>query len=257
MMELDQDRLRQELAGCTLGRQLIVLATTSSTQDEGRRLARAGAPFGTVVIAAEQTAGRGRLNRAWWSPSLRGLWFTMLLDPAPGGLLPLVAGVAVADALRSFAGDAIRVKWPNDVLLNGRKVAGILVEVDPGPPRPAALLGIGVNVNIPPELARSGEPGAMASLHEVAGTPPQLEPVFGSVVRQLESCLRRAKDSSADVVRRWRELSTTLGTRVRVVLPSETLEGLAEDIDDAGALRIRCNDGSARQIVAGDVLSAH
>ncbi len=256
MMGLDPARLRQELAGCTLGHQLIVLPTTGSTQDEGRRLARAGAPFGTVVIAAEQTAGRGRMDRPWWSPAGRGLWFTVLLDSSSsGGLLPVVAGVAVAEALRGLAGDAIRVRWPNDVLLSGRKVAGILVEVDAGPPRAVALLGIGVNVNVPPELARPPEVGRPGSLHEVAGAQPALEPVFGRIISMLDKWLAPAHRGSA-AVQRWRELSSTLGTRVRVLLPGEVLEGLAEDIDGAGALRIRCDDGTYRRVVAGDVLRA-
>jgi len=251
----DEAVLRQQLAGLSLGSELHVLQTVGSTQDAARRLVDRGAGPGTVVLAVEQRRGRGRGGRRWIAPRGAGLWFTVVLEHSwVDGPLPLLAGVAVAEALQEIAGPSVRLKWPNDVVLENRKVAGILAEayqrVDGG----AVLLGIGINVNL--ERARLPLPlrEAAASLHEGREGPLPLEPVFGRVLRRLDVWLRcTRREGYAAALTRWRALSATVGTRVRIGLPHETVDGLAVDIDESGALLVRPDAGAVRRVTAGDV----
>ncbi len=255
MKTLDEAVLRQQLAGLSLGTDLHLLQTTGSTQDEAGRLVDGGAGPGTVVLALEQRRGRGRGGRAWIAPRGAGLWFTVVLEHARAeGPLPLVAGVAVAEALQEVAGPCVRLKWPNDVLLENRKVAGILAEVHRRRGASAVLLGIGINVNL--ERARLPEPwrDTAASLHEARGQPLPLEPVFGRVLRRLDAWLQGTRrEGYGAALTRWRALSVTLGTRVRIGLPRETVEGLAVDIDESGALLVRSEGGAVHRVTVGDV----
>jgi BirA family biotin operon repressor/biotin-[acetyl-CoA-carboxylase] ligase len=219
-----------------LGRPRVHLRATSSTNDRARALAAAGAPHGTLVTATEQTAGRGRQGRTWAAPPGSALLCSLLLrdyDP----LLPLRAGLAVAD----LAGDAARVKWPNDVLLDGRKLAGILVEARPQDGW--AVLGIGVNVavevaDLPPELRdRAATLGRPRS---------QLEPALTELLDALHARLAeppaaalaalRARDALRDRPVRWADGA-----------------GIGAGIDDAGALLVRLPDGAIRTLDAGEV----
>jgi BirA family biotin operon repressor/biotin-[acetyl-CoA-carboxylase] ligase len=250
MSGMEVARLRAALSSYW-GADVVLLPVATSTQDEARRLARAGAPVGTVVIAEEQTRGRGRLDRRWVSPP-GGLYFTILLERSlPPGPLPLLAGVAVTEALRQLGSDRIAAKWPNDVLLDGRKLAGILAQRE----ATALLLGVGVNVRLDPGLLPPEDRGRVASLYEVAPEVTR-EEVFEAIVERLRHWLdRAAREGFETTLPRWRELSSTLGRRVRVELPHETVEGQAEDVEADGALRIRHGDGTTRRIVAGDVMS--
>jgi BirA family biotin operon repressor/biotin-[acetyl-CoA-carboxylase] ligase len=253
MSGLDEMRLRAALRPYWRA-DVVLLPVATSTQDEARRLARAGAPAGTVVIAEEQTRGRGRLDRRWVSPPGAGLYFTMLLERSlPPGPLPLLAGVAVTEALRHLGSDRIAAKWPNDVLLDGRKLAGILTERE----ATALLLGVGANVRLdlgrlPPEDRKR-----VASLDEVVPDVTR-EEVFEAIVERLRHWLdRAAREGFETTLARWRELACTLGRRVRVELPHETVEGQAEDVEADGALRILGDDGTTRRIIAGDLVSTN
>jgi BirA family biotin operon repressor/biotin-[acetyl-CoA-carboxylase] ligase len=174
-----------------LGSPRVHLRRTDSTNERARELARAGAPHGTLVTAAEQSAGRGRQGRSWSAPAGRALLCSLVLRDPPR-LLPLAAGVAVA----SLAGPGARVKWPNDVLLDGRKVAGILVE---GRPQEGwAVLGVGVNValreeDFPDELrGRAGTLGL---------APAEIEPALERLLGVLERWLAAAPEEVLEAVR--------------------------------------------------------
>jgi BirA family biotin operon repressor/biotin-[acetyl-CoA-carboxylase] ligase len=251
MSGLDGTRLRAALRS-HWSADVVLLPVATSTQDEARRLARAGAPVGTVVIAEEQTHGRGRLDRRWVSPPGAGLYFTILLERSlPPGPLPLLAGVAVTEALRQLGSERIAAKWPNDVLLDGRKLAGILAEMEGA----ALMLGVGANVRLdlgrlPPEDRKR-----VASLDEVVPDVTR-EKVFEAVVERLRHWLdRAAREGFETTLARWRDLSCTLGRRVRVALPHEIVEGQALDVEADGALRVLRDDGTTQRIVAGDVVS--
>jgi BirA family transcriptional regulator, biotin operon repressor / biotin---[acetyl-CoA-carboxylase] ligase len=220
----------------TLGRPRLHLRATTSTNDRARALAVAGAPHGALVTAGAQSAGRGRQGRAWAAPPGRALLLSLLLrdyDP----LLPLRAGLAVAD----LAGEAALVKWPNDVLLGERKLAGILVEARPQDGW--AVLGMGVNVavelgELPPELRERA-----ATL----GRPPHaLETALGEL---LDHLARRLAEPRADCLTALRARDALRDRPVRWAGG----EGTGVGIDDAGALLVRIADGSVRTLEAGEV----
>jgi BirA family biotin operon repressor/biotin-[acetyl-CoA-carboxylase] ligase len=215
-----------------LGRPRLHLRRVGSTNERARALAAAGAPHGTVVTAGEQSAGRGRQGRTWTAPAGRALLMSVVLRDPPV-LLPLVAAVATADALASRA----MIKWPNDVLLDGRKVAGILAEGRFG--ERWAVLGVGVNVAL-----REDE------LPERAGTlglePAAVEDVLVALLAALE---RRLGQPDAEVLRDWRERDALWGRAVRW----RGGYGRAEGIDDAGRLLVAPPDGGLVALDAGEV----
>jgi BirA family biotin operon repressor/biotin-[acetyl-CoA-carboxylase] ligase len=219
-----------------LGLPRVHLRATSSTNDRARALALAGAPHGTLVTAGAQTAGRGRQGRTWAAPPGRALLLSLLLrsyDP----LLPLRAGLAIAD----LAGDAARVKWPNDVLLDGRKLAGVLVEARPDDGW--AVLGVGVNVAVDP----ADLPPEVRPLAATLGRPPAaLEATLEELLRLLERRLGEPRDACLAALR---ERDALRGRPVRWAAG----EGTGAGIDDEGALLIRTADGSLRTLDAGEV----
>jgi BirA family biotin operon repressor/biotin-[acetyl-CoA-carboxylase] ligase len=180
------------------------LASVTSTQDVARDL-----PIGSMVVADHQTAGRGRSSHSWEAPAGTALLVSFVLAPNP--LLSLAAGVAAAEA----CGRGVRLKWPNDLLLEGRKVGGILVEASPA----RAVCGIGINLTWAPEGAA------------------QLDEPRDRLLERLRPAIERWSSApAAQLLARWRELSDTIGKRVRVELPDRVIEGTANDIDAGGAL---------------------
>jgi len=198
-------------------RQILRLRSVTSTQDVAREL-----PIGSIVIADHQTAGRGRHDRRWEAPEGTALLVSFVLAPQP--LLSLAAGVAAAEA----CGPAVRLKWPNDLLLDHRKVGGILVETTPE----KAICGVGINLTSAPEGA--------AQLDQ-----PRDE-VFERLRAQIDAW---ATAPPQTVLSRWRELSETLGRRVRVDVSGQITEGTAQDIGEHGELIV---DGAP--FVAGSVI---
>jgi BirA family biotin operon repressor/biotin-[acetyl-CoA-carboxylase] ligase len=197
--------------------EVIHLESVTSTQDVARTL-----PIGSVVIADHQTAGRGRLAHVWEAPPGTALLASFVLAPNP--LLSLAAGVAAAEA----CGDGVRLKWPNDLLLRGRKVGGILVETTPT----KAVCGIGINLRWAPEGAA------------------RLEQARDQVLERLRPAVSRwSAAAPEEVLSRWRELADTLGRRVRVELPDRTFEGLAQDVNARGELIV---DGAT--VSAGSII---
>jgi BirA family biotin operon repressor/biotin-[acetyl-CoA-carboxylase] ligase len=226
------------------GWRLQVLQETASTNAVVAARARAGEPAGLVVVAEAQTAGRGRLDRSWVSPPRAGLTFSVLLrpdlPPAQWPWLPLWAGLAVATALRERAEVEAELKWPNDVLVQGRKLCGILAEV---PESGAVVLGIGLNVT----TAAEELPHAQATSLRLAGArTTDRDTVLRAVLRSLRTVL----DDPSAARAAYRERCSTLGRRVRVDLPADrSVEGIAEAVDDDGRLVV---DGTAYG--AGDVV---
>lgn len=226
------------------GWRVEVLTSTASTNAVVADRARAGEPAGLVVVAESQTAGRGRLDRSWVSPPRAGLTLSVLVRPDLPAVrwpwLPLVTGLAVADALREQAEVDAVLKWPNDVLVGGRKLCGVLAEV---PEVGAAVLGIGLNVTTrAEELPHDGA----TSLQLAAATTTDRDTLLRAVLRALTRVLADVDGSRAA----YRERCSTLGRRVRVELPGDAVaEGVAEAVDDDGRLVV---DGTAYG--AGDVV---
>jgi BirA family biotin operon repressor/biotin-[acetyl-CoA-carboxylase] ligase len=233
---------------------LVRLGETTSTNDIGRLLAAAGAAEGATVVADHQTLGRGRLGRSWESP-VGGLWCSVVLRP-PGdpslGRLSLAVGVAVAEAIEAAAGVAAALAWPNDVVVRGRKAAGILIEGAAG----ALVVGMGVNVAVPPGALTPDVARCAISLDAASGRPVHRATVLDALLDRLGRWYAAWLDGDAGVIDAWRQRDALAGVPVVVTLQGERLEGTAEGPDHDGALRVRLRDGRIRRVLAGDVLSA-
>jgi BirA family transcriptional regulator, biotin operon repressor / biotin---[acetyl-CoA-carboxylase] ligase len=224
----------------TPGRPRLHLRETGSTNDRARELAAAGAPHGTLVTAAAQSAGRGRQGRIWSAPAGHALLMSLVLRGAHP-LLPLAAAVAVADAVGADA----QIKWPNDVLVGGRKVAGILAEARPQ--EDWAVLGIGVNVavrveDLPPELH-----GRAATLGR---DPADVEPFLATLLAALDRALSLPADRLLDA---WRSRDALLGRPITWTAG----RGTAAGIDGEGRLVVELPDGGRTALDAGEVHLEH
>jgi BirA family biotin operon repressor/biotin-[acetyl-CoA-carboxylase] ligase len=250
---LDLALVERKLTTRFVGRQLVYLTRATSTQDFAAAEAGRGAPDGTVVIADEQTAGRGRLDRSWVSPPGANLYLTLVLRPPADRLrlLSVVSGLAVAEALERAAGLNVRLKWPNDVLVGPRKIAGCIVKSElRGDAVDYALAGIGVNVNF--DVAAVPEIAAIAtSVRAETGADASREEVLAALLNAFEPLYAQA--SAADLLAAWRRRLDTLGRRVRAALGDRVEEGIAEDVDAEGSLIVRRDDGSRAVVEAGEV----
>jgi len=240
-------------------RDVVWRSEIDSTQRLARERARAGAAEGTVVIAEAQTSGRGRLGRTWHSPAGMNVYATIVLrPPRPPGVVPqlaLVAGLAVADAVRSVTRADARVKWPNDVLVGGRKIAGVLTEMEGEADRVRfVLVGIGVNVNadpatFPPEIAYSA-----TSLRAVVGSPVDRAALTGALLAAMEARYGRYLAGGFTAIRPAFDAVAFLTDReVRVSGSGMAVAGRVIGVDDEGALRIACADGTEQRVIAGEV----
>lgn len=258
-LPLDGHTLAADLAARVPGWQVTVLPAVASTNTRLAADARAGAPEGTVLVTEHQTAGRGRLDRAWVAPPGAALTFSVLLRPdAPEPRwtwLPLVAGLAVLDGVASAGGPRCALKWPNDVLYAERKLAGLLAERVETPGGSAAVLGVGLNVSTRPEelpvesatsLALTGNP--------VTDRAALLIEVLAALAERSIQWSRGGREARGSLARAYTSACTTLGRRVRAHLPSgEVLEGLASDVDCDGALVVEV-EGAPLVVAAGDVV---
>jgi BirA family transcriptional regulator, biotin operon repressor / biotin---[acetyl-CoA-carboxylase] ligase len=245
---LSEDSLVRALERVGLEAPVRYDEVTGSTQATALAMASEGAPEWTLVAAGHQTGGRGRLGRTWFDEPGRALMFSVVLrpelDPEAGGLLTLLAGTAMVHACRDVARQRAACKWPNDVLVEGRKVAGILAEARIADGRfEHVALGVGVNLVDPP----AGVAGAGA----VPAEPAELLEAF---IGAFASGYRPAEPGSADaVIAAHAEVSATLGTRVRAVVGhGEAIEGHAIALDERGGLVVRTTSGE-RVVRFGEV----
>ena len=252
------DDLASRLGPCTLAREIVVFEETDSTNEAALKRGRHGAGPGLAVFAERQTAGRGRFGRRWESASHRGLWFSLLLRPelpvAQWTRLTTWAAVSVAAIIENCTRLRASIKWPNDVYVAGRKVAGMLIESGTDADgRPFAVVGIGVNVNhepadFPPELAAKA-----GSLRTAAGRTFDRTALAVAILKELESRLGGIGDAFADLVAEAGARSFLLGRWVRFRAGSDIIEGLAEQLDENGHLLLRAADGSLGRVMAGEV----
>ena len=229
-----------QLGTSRFGRPLHVIPRVTSTNDVARSLAADGAGEGTAVLGLEQSGGRGRLGRSWASPA-GGLYLSVILRPSLPVLLwpvlSLAAAVGSAEGIEAAAGMPVKLKWPNDLLVDARKVGGILLDSGAG----FAVAGIGINVGASPGTLPEG-----AVSIDVA-----LAPLARAVLQHLESAIDAVYADPAGTIRHWKARNVTLGRPVHVT-GAEVIEGVAEDIDRDGALVVRTPSG-VRRVVAGDV----
>lgn len=244
--------LKNNLTTGFIGKELHYLAVTSSTQDVAREMADRGAPEGTAVIAGVQQSGRGRLGRSWLSPE-GGLATSIILRPAMSAvhLLPAISALAVFHTIKGL-GIKASIKWPNDILVCGRKVCGILIEH--GLKNGAvgySIIGIGININFDtglyPEIADLSTSLSVQLGHEL----PVGQVALCLYTKMEDLYLKSAQPEI--ILSEWAANMDTMGRRVKVQSSNSTIEGIAEAITGSGHLVLRLDDGSVQEIVAGDV----
>ncbi len=238
--------------------QILRFEALPSTNLEASRRAIDGAAEGVCVLAREQTAGRGRLQRNWLSPKDAGLYFSIILRPefdqSIWPLLTLMAAVAAHDALLDACCLETDIKWPNDILVNDKKLCGILAETVETSVGRSVVVGIGINLtknSFPSEFD-----GIATSIEVAAGQKPELEIVLAALVRSLGSCYEtlQQRGGSKEIVRQWGARSSYgEGKRIRVMECSGNLVGTTRGLECDGALRLETDDGEIRIVRAGDV----
>ncbi len=257
--KLFPSEIKSGLGTKRMGKEIAYFDTVSSTMDEAFRLAMAGAEEGTVICAEGQTKGRGRLGRTWQSPKGKGIYFSIILRPkvSPNEVsqLTLLSAVAAAEAIKNVSGLTPEIKWPNDLLINGKKIVGILTEMSAETDRiKFVTVGIGVNVNT--TAAQLG-PHATSLKYETQNNFSRVE-LLKEILRQIEHWyFHFQKHNFSDVVKRWKELSSTLGHHIRITDPTESVEGKAIDLDEDGGLLIRRDTGVVVKKMSGDVIQIH
>lgn len=253
--------LQPRLKGTQFGRRIHHFFKIDSTNTVALRLAAEGEPHGALVIAEEQTAGRGRLGRTWYSEKTSGLYLSLILRPelAPqqAPLLTLVAGLAARDAVVKVTGLAVDLRWPNDLLTGGRKFCGILTEMQAEAQRiHYVVVGLGVNVNhgkLPAEL----EPIA-TSLRLAAGHAVSRLEILAHLLAGLDRYYNRLRaEGGAPIVNRFAEVSSFARDKhVRVATPREEFAGVTAGLDSTGSLLVRRDDGQTVPVLAGDITEA-
>jgi BirA family transcriptional regulator, biotin operon repressor / biotin---[acetyl-CoA-carboxylase] ligase len=243
-----------------IGRDIRVFEETSSTNDVAEKLARDGVREGVVVFAESQTKGRGRLGRKWVSPTHKGLWFSVLLRPnvrpQEATQLTVISATALRRAIKTVTGVAVEIKWPNDLLISGKKVVGILTEMSAEVDRVRhIILGIGVDVNqdaaeFAPELRSIATSLKLASGEEICRAELATE-----ILRELDADYARiCAGKFSAVADEWEAACMTIGKNVTVHTGDLKFRGRAEALDDDGALLVRTEHGLLERVIGGDVI---
>jgi BirA family biotin operon repressor/biotin-[acetyl-CoA-carboxylase] ligase len=256
MAMIKADLLRKGLRTRRFGRRLFTFETIDSTNTCAKVLASCWAVEGTVIIAEEQTEGKGRLGRSWFASPGQNLTFSLVLRPTGPAedlnLIPLYVGVAVADAIRNLTGLPAKCKWPNDIMINERKTAGVLIE---GSLKDSSvefvIVGIGVNVNqreFPGGLSETATSLALAS-----GSDVDRAELFREIMRSLETHYDKLKKEGVrSIIPLWTDRTTMIGRKISVSQNGVLLEGVAQGVNEQGAL-VLANNGSSYALMAGDV----
>ena len=253
------DLLSRLSANKVVGRDIRVFQETSSTNDVIEKLARDGAKEGVVVFAESQTKGRGRLGRKWLSPPRKGLWFSVLLRPdlrpQAATQLTVATATALARAIRRQTGLVPEIKWPNDILLGGKKTAGILTELSAELDHVKYLIiGIGVDVNVVASDFPQDVRKLATSLKIESGQHVSRADLAAAVLQELDTDYARICAGQFQAVAdEWEEQCATLGRNVIIHLGTRQIEGRAESLDAEGALLVRTQHGRLERIIGGDV----
>lgn len=254
MTGFDLTRFHTLLRTQTFGRNLIFEPTVGSTMDLAREAATRGAAEGTLAATDEQTAGRGRLGRSWITPPAVNLASTLVLRPPLSMVreVAMIAPLAICHAVEDVAGIRPGIKWPNDVLAGGKKLAGVLIETDlTDEHRPFVLSGAGINVNFDPRQYEEIRDIA-TSVKAETGRDADREALLAAYLWHFEQTYAAAK-ASESARGRWLERLETLGQRVHAAWRGGEADGVAEDVDDDGALLLRTESGDLLTLEAADV----
>ncbi len=254
---LSASAITRGLSTRALGQHIEYHARVSSTNDVARQLADAGAVEGSLVIADEQTAGRGRMGRAWTAPPRSSILMSLILHPralAPHQIarVTMATALGVCDGIRAATGLDAQIKWYNDILLRGNKCGGILAEAEiVGEQIEYVIVGLGVNVNFAAAAVKE-IPADATTLADELGKPTPRVPLVQAILHGIEDYYLRLC-AGENLRAEWESRLVTLGQRIRAQTPGGIDEGLAESVDDDGALWLRRADGSRVRLIAGDV----
>jgi BirA family biotin operon repressor/biotin-[acetyl-CoA-carboxylase] ligase len=257
---LHGDDLQSLLPGNRIiGRDIRVFEETGSTNDIVEKLARDGVREGVVVFAESQTQGRGRLGRKWFSPPRKGLWFSVLLRPdlrpQAATQLTVAAATALARAIQRVTALRPQIKWPNDILIRGKKVAGVLTELNAELDHVKYLiLGIGVDVNISASELPSDLHATASSLRIETGHMVPRAELAAAILRELEDDYTRIREGKfGELSDEWEKQCDTIGKRVVIRVGERQMAGLVESLDEDGALLLRTEHGRLERVIGGDV----
>jgi len=240
----------------TFGKKIFYFDTLTSTIDMAMDLGVKGAASGTLILAESQTKGKGRLGRTWFSPKYKGLYMSLILRPdmlpTQASILTLLAAVSICDAIRNAAGVTTQIKWPNDILVNNKKLCGILTQVIAETDRiDFMIISAGINVNNDKKSLVS----TATSLREQKKDEISRVILLQEILRELEAnYIVLEKKGASLILEKWRQHNTTLGRRVKVYCQHKHVEGEALDIDTDGGLLVRKDNGITEHIMAGDVV---
>ncbi|UNK20551.1 biotin--[acetyl-CoA-carboxylase] ligase [Paenibacillus sp. N3/727] len=256
---LDPAVLSACLTNRSFGHQIEILRSTTSTQEDARRLAEEGAPEGTLVIAEEQTGGRGRMGKKFYSPFGKGIWMSLILRPTqPLHLtqqLTLLAGVAVRRAIHKTTGLEAGIKWPNDLLIDGKKICGILLEsaTEDDVVR-YCIAGIGISVNLKEEDYPDELKTIATSLRMVSGHNINRNELICSILNEMESLYGLYNEQGFEpIASLWEASSVTMNREVRVQSSRGVMNGTAAGLHPSGALLVRNGDGELIPVFSGDI----
>ena len=254
---LSKGIIESSLTTTRMGFRVPYSSTTGSTMDDASKLARENAPEGTLVVAEQQTAGRGRFQRTWVSPPAVNLYFSLLLRPRTEhtSQLTMMASLALARVLHSIAldKDQVAIKWPNDVRMSGRKIGGILIEnsLSQESVDNFSIVGMGVNVNF--------DPGEYPEIRDTATSlqceldhPVSRLALLGAIMEEMEELYLAIRQGNS-VREEWVSMLDTLGQQVQVAWGEQVYEGYAQGVDEGGSLVLRLGDGSLQTLAAGEV----
>ncbi|REK77220.1 biotin--[acetyl-CoA-carboxylase] ligase [Paenibacillus paeoniae] len=257
--EINSERLAESHSTARFGQSIHYFEQVKSTQDSARALAESGAPEGTLVLAEEQTGGRGRMGRGWVSPQGKGIWMSMVMRPhvpihcAPQ--LTLLTAVALCRSLRRLTELPIGIKWPNDLLIRGKKISGILLESAAEDERLKYIVaGVGISVNLsegdyPEELLAKA-----TSLRIEAGQPFSRSAIVAEFMQEWETLYDLFLQEGFNAIAAlWESLSVSIGQKVRLVTPQGELEGTPVGLDESGAIRVERADGSLVTIFSAEM----
>ena len=252
--------LRSRLAtDSIIGRNIIVIDSTTSTNDEMDCKARDAAPEGLVIFAETQTGGRGRMGRKWSSPIKKGLWLSVLLRPPLVAdectQITIAAAVALVISIKKINGVEPEIKWPNDILVNGKKISGILTEMSSEPDHVKyVIVGIGVNVNQSSDDIPEDIKTIATSLKMVSGKTVDRSQLATDILHELDNCYKKVVAGRfSEIGETWSGYCSTLGKRISIKTGSRTITGCAEALDETGALLVRTEHGRIERILGGDI----
>lgn len=250
------DEISSGLNTKIIGKEIYHYDMVSSTMDIAMELGMKGYKEGVIVCAEGQFKGRGRLNRFWSSPKNKGIYFSLILrpkiSPTESPKLTLLSAVSVCQAIRKITKLECLIKWPNDLIINNKKVGGILTEMNAETDIVKfVIIGIGINVNTPESLL----PSQATSVKEQLGNKIIRIELMKEILKQMDhDYILFQKEGFKPIIEKWRKFSTTIGHRVKVRFHNEYIDGEALDIDNDGALLLRRDSGLVDKITAGDIV---